>query len=630
MSLFIFIPSSYSKEKTKDLPPGIFGSLKKLVDINQSVYLKKNKSLLRRVKILDELKDVKDIQIDVDFMTSLFLHTQSRYLALASEDSCHFLNLLNTQLVYSAEGPVQNLFIHYQNKKNVPFEALVSKEAFLKKVVPGNCKQIGKSRELFNKDNLLKTLEQYNTVKFTTQKECTDHHQAFIKDFKSPYVCDIYEKVKSTNRLKTQLIRTPKKNKRLRGILENQISYAERLKKKITTNQFNTIRSLCENINYPEKYCEEIFSSSFWDKISSGEKDTHYITLKCQELLGKTSIGPTDYKLCASRLNNSPEQCAYINKDYPALLPKPNCNEIATALNYSRIFSQYNDCPGRMGNESISNIGRIIRHFTKDKGSPDGYCFTDTSHAFAKLNLEADNEKSWGTHFCYFDKIRNTEVCHPTVIGNVSDSNLDQGRVLVSILNRTKGLSSETKCKVIPSIEYNPAILKYKTGCYITTEPNCLASHCGLKVYYQEKPQDGFSFSSQFNFGYLTNEINQEQYSQLKVLERQLQKKNKAMLNTTFIKNILDEHAEALVHGIGCAEDILPHFFKKTTFNQCSPLPFIIDGYKEKNGFFTFVVRTSFDDINSPRLIEWSYIFTSVKNYQALHPLNTWSLHATY
>ena len=61
MPLIIFSNSSYAQKKA-DFPPGIFGSLKKLVEINKNVYLRKNKSLFKNTKTLNELKKAKEIK----------------------------------------------------------------------------------------------------------------------------------------------------------------------------------------------------------------------------------------------------------------------------------------------------------------------------------------------------------------------------------------------------------------------------------------------------------------------------------------------------------------------------------------------------------------------------------------
>jgi hypothetical protein len=84
---------------------------------------------------------------------------------------------------------------------------------------------------------------------------------------------------------------------------------------------------------------------------------------------------------------------------------------------------------------------------------------------------------------------------------------------------------------------------------------------------------------------------------------------------------------KAIVHGVGCAEDLLPSFFKSNSLNQCSPLPFIIDGMIKENDKTVFVTRTAVDSLQAPRLISWSSIYSGVKSYQKIHPLRLWTLY---
>jgi hypothetical protein len=61
--------------------------------------------------------------------------------------------------------------------------------------------------------------------------------------------------------------------------------------------------------------------------------------------------------------------------------------------------------------------------------------------------------------------------------------------------------------------------------------------------------------------------------------------------------------------------------------NQCSPLPFIIDGMIKNDDKAVFVTRTAIDSLQAPRLISWSNIFSAVKSYQLLHPMRLWTMY---
>ena len=81
-----------------------------------------------------------------------------------------------------------------------------------------------------------------------------------------------------------------------------------------------------------------------------------------------------------------------------------------------------------------------------------------------------------------------------------------------------------------------------------------------------------------------------------------------------------------VIHGIGCAEDLIPEQFQRMAINQCHPLPFIVDGHTEKNGDTLLITRLAIEDVHTPRFLMWPNIFNAVSAYQELHPLNTWTL----
>ena len=97
--------------------------------------------------------------------------------------------------------------------------------------------------------------------------------------------------------------------------------------------------------------------------------------------------------------------------------------------------------------------------------------------------------------------------------------------------------------------------------------------------------------------------------------------------NLTDVKYFLNTHANGIIHGIGCIEDLLPEQYKRLTMNQCRPLPFIVDGYQTKKEELWLVARLSIDDIHTPRILSWPNVFNRVSAYQELHPLNTWTLY---
>ena len=115
--------------------------------------------------------------------------------------------------------------------------------------------------------------------------------------------------------------------------------------------------------------------------------------------------------------------------------------------------------------------------------------------------------------------------------------------------------------------------------------------------------------------------------SAVKLLEEVYKLKPRQLRNLTNLEVYLRQKPNGIIHGVGCAEDILPQFFKRKSFNFCTPIPFILDGIVTVNENKVLVTRTAYDDIHSPRLIPWNWIFTGVMKYQNHHPLNQWNLY---
>ncbi|MBL7663727.1 MAG: hypothetical protein JNM93_01245 [Bacteriovoracaceae bacterium] len=618
----------------ESLPPGIFTSLKKLIAIDQKVLTKKNDIYYKNPKKLKDLEGIKDIKIDPDFLNTMILHSPSKYWNLARDSSCLFFNLLNTDLLKTNEGMIRNILIQIQTKEGTWEPAVVSKADYLKKVVPEKCHSVMEAQFLFRGNNLKTSFEKMTGPKATTMDECLSFHNEFQRDYKTAYYCNIYEKIHNANRLKTQLSRLPLKFVKQREEINAELEFVSKMKNYITQKQYGTVASLCENLNEPTKYCQDLFNNSFWNKILTGEQSFRHIEPICEEITQKTKVtAAVDAKKCVSILNQNDELCTYatINK-FSALTPKPLCNEISKAMNYSRLYSFVKDCPGQAGNEAVTNIARIIRHFdssqTEEKNS---LCSTNNSITFAEANIAGENADAWGFHACYYDKIKEGDECLPVIVGNSAKSELDMGKVAVGILLKLGKVPTGTTCKVVDDQTYNPGRLEYKSGCYFVVDhKSCLASKCQVKIILQEKEVTGVEFRSDFDFDYIRNNVENLKYTQLAVMTSQFDLEHKTIKNTTELAHLLKAKENAIVHGIGCAEDILPQFFQKNYFNQCHPLPFIVDGFFIENDTHFVVVRTALDDIQAPRIINWGFVYNGLKNYQNLHPLQTWSFNATY
>jgi hypothetical protein len=127
---------------------------------------------------------------------------------------------------------------------------------------------------------------------------------------------------------------------------------------------------------------------------------------------------------------------------------------------------------------------------------------------------------------------------------------------------------------------------------------------------------------------YFPLNVREERFSQQYILTHDFKKNGRIMNNLSAMKNYFKKNKSGLIHGIGCAEDLLPTFFKTQMLNQCTPLPFLINGLIIDKDKVVFVTRSAADSVQAPRLMSWSTIFSGVKSYQRHHPLKLWTMYA--
>src|SRR5690606_13996261 len=133
---------------------------------------------------------------------------------------------------------------------------------------------------------------------------------------------------------------------------------------------------------------------------------------------------------------------------------------------------------------------------------------------------------------------------------------------------------------------------------------------CKHKIIYNDRPIDLITIKGRANIPYYPLTVREERFSQNYLLTHDFKKNGRKMINLSSIQKFFKKKKSGIVHGIGCAEDLLPGFFKAQTINQCTPLPFIISGILNEKDNVVFVTRTAVDSLQAPRLISWSSILS--------------------
>jgi hypothetical protein len=327
-------------------------------------------------------------------------------------------------------------------------------------------------------------------------------------------------------------------------------------------------------------------------------------------------------------LKDAPQACLTANyHSYPSLLPHPDCELMKKNLNVSRLYSDYVDCPGFMSNTYITNISRIIKHFQK-RPRTDQSCTDSAYGEVAQLFYKFDPKKSFHTKICFHDPIKEKKVCLSYLPGASNNLPQSESKVLAKILNKLRGIPENTKCRMANFNKFNPYLLEYKNGCVITyKDKSCTTSGCPKNIYYNSLQMTGISYEGKMRLQYRPSRFSQTQYAINRQLKKVYKIKEKIIHNLTEVKFFLNLNKENIIHGIGCAEDIYPIRFPRKSLNQCRILPFIIDGYRKEKNQTMLITRTSIDDLHTPRAINWVHIYSAVRSFQQIHPLESWTLY---
>lgn len=620
IGLGIFSPKAFSQNKQEI--PGLFESLEKLQTLNKDLREKQKVESAKTIFSKEDLREAIEIRLDPLFLKNILFNSDSKYLSLIKNDECKFYSLLENNLLKTSDDEILNIDIQISTKEGTKKNGTILFNDFFDEFYRKKCLNNKEFSILFNSTNYAKTI---SGIKFSIPKgenNCNEIHSEWLLNSYTPFLCKINQTLKSYKEFESRPdIKIDPITKKL----------GEDYIKKISLLQRNYIDSLCSNLNSSANFCQNYLKMDVWNKVLNGEAPGFKLDYKCANYLSKPlPITSKDEKICADKFISDPNICVtQTNKEHPAYFPLSDCNTTSNSLAHSKLISNYHDCPGNIDNEAITNVHRIINHFNPRKiNSAPEHCIGEANYSFARLNLDIKNEKGWPLKVCYFNRIENQEKCTTYIPGAREDEPLSEDKVIAKILYLNKGAPNKTTCSIVSSKKYNPVRTDYKNGCFIVFNPEtCNTMSCEKKVYWEDKEQKDIRFIGKPIFEYYATEYSIERYSIANLLNEVQKIQSRAIRNLTDLKFYLDKIQNSIIHGVGCAEDIIPEIYTRQSINQCHPLPFIISGYTTIKGETFLSTQTAIDDIFSPRLITWPSIYNGVSTFKELHPLNTWTLH---
>ena len=621
--LTIFILSIYpaSSAQTK----GLIESFKSLLDEHKKQYQSAVSNLKKNTVALNDIKKLQSISLNKDFLKSLLIHTENKYLKFASNDECKLLSLIETGLAKTAEGEIYHVPVVIQFDDEKTQNVLVTKQDYLDYTYSRKCLNNREILTLFTSKNISQTMKSLKLSTPKDEKECSKIHDDWTKNPFTPYLCAISESIKRSIRTKVKLNSQNHDLKQIKKIRHTYLK-GEFFNKNISPFHKEYLDSLCSHLYEPKKFCTPYLAKDIWNKINQKEEPSYKMTYKCKSILQKKNLTSKDINDCIKKFNQEPKICTISRNEYfNALYPMPNCHIISESLLESSLHTNYHDCPGNIDNQAIINTHRIIAH-KKKLSIPSNKlsCASQANHSLAKLL-----SSRWPLKICYFDKISNKRECIPYVPHHTQKKDpLNEGLVVAKILYRIAGTLNQKPCTIVSEKSYNPVLLKYKYGCFIVFDSQlCTTLHCKKEIFYDSKEIKGIEYTGINTYDYFANSFKNEKSSINNILVDSLKMERKVIHNLTFLKVFFQKYSDAIAHGMGCAEDLLPSFFQKTSLGECRPLTFIVDGIVNKKDKVYLSFRSSIDDIHSPRLVTWGQIFNGVSNYKELHPLNTWTFY---
>ncbi len=612
--------------------PGVYQSFEKMLEFDEVRYAEKAKQLQGATRSLAELADVEKVDIDPDFMNSLILNSSPGYLRLAGQNRCAFYDVLLADLLRTKDGKVREVWVQYRDKQGTNVSAVATKQDFLDKVVFKACPRTQEAVRMFQVRSLDATIKATNFSTPMGRQQCEAVFAAWSADSKTPYWCQVHEVMKEGERLATAGAPAGS-DPRAAQAAQQAVAMARILRGKLSDSQEDFLERFCENADNAKPFCDGLLTTSFFSKVAEGLQPDIHVRQLCREVMGTENWTPAVRSECIRRLRADPAACAWTARGFAGLSPRPRCDQLSTALNASNLWTLYEDCPRHSDQQAVTNMARVLLHTEQPPvvALEGGLCSALSATTFMEFNRRYDNENAWAAGVCYLDRVEEKERCLPAFFGDHPTSPAAITRVVGEVLTRTKGAAPGTKCTLVRQDDWSPVALQYKYGCFIVVDmENCGLAQCGHKVVFNEREIKDLKLKTQLAFDYFPTSLTTEKYSQTYVLQREGGRRTRALQTLPAVGEFFRGQPKGIAHGVACAEDLLPGFFRKRSFNQCTPLPFIVDGLVQEGDKASLVTRSAADDVHAPRLVPWARLFAAVKAYQALHPLRQWSFHAVY
>lgn len=606
---------------------------------SQKVESKKEvNTLIKRIKDSGNIKnnispkEVERFQLHPTLVRSYIFNSEEKFLKYAEQGSCQFYALMEQGLLKS----------HHKSTEFIPLQdiggndILITKADFKKYIYEKRCPKFSKRSDQFSKRNFSETLKSLNLEIPETKKECSQILSKWRVGIDLPFICAIPNKIILGNKSAKILSQSKNLSLSVTSVLNKRVRDSEFYKIRLSTLERQYFASICQGLEDKDLFCTNYTTKDYWALAMNGKapgEDFHYLCKEYLKVSYEKELTQGQKQRCASSFRKNPETCMNLtNPNYPALFPKNDCISLSKALTNARFRLPFKECTGKIENSHTTTAFRIARQKVKEVmelplASKSTSCQSQVYSDLYSIYTKSQLADTWPTKICYDDKIEGKAICRPYLPGSLDSSDLSEEKVATSILFRLGKIDKNVFCKISSETEYNPVLIKYKTGCHIITKSYCFHSDCEKKVIIDEKPIKVLNFKGHMAFDYFPQNWQTQRKSFSSLLDQRFNQEQKVLRNFTQLKSFLVSNEKSIVHGLGCIEDLLPSFFSRKAIGQCTTHSFIIDGIIKEMGQQKVIMRSSYDDSRSPRLIPWNQIFNAVMNQQSSHPLRQWNLY---
>ncbi len=592
--IFIFLSNGVIAQSNQ----GILESLDNLIlkDKQKSLFYSNFPVVISKKSDLDSKKY--SYELNVDYLNSLFFNSPTTINNAIKSNTCTLYELLYLNVFHHKIFRDQVLVNQINIRTKQARVVKASKKTILNHLINTQCPQ-SKANVTLAQNNNIKILKNYSFNELLQSNRCEQKVSSLIRSQNFSYLAYLSKKAKT------------------------KPSFF----KSLSQQELNGLKLFNEYLQNNSKIC----SNQKGENLLSISQDLltrkNYIIPLCKDFYKtKRSLKDSEVLKCVTAIRNNLDFCYSHKSRYNnAFFPLQDCKVIGENFILNKYKNLTSDCPGKIANEGIVNAARIISTLTDTKEK--SHCFSKKIEKLVEFSNKAGIDDVWDVKLCYLNKFYNDKRCYKTLFDRI-DGPLSYKYIIEKILKDSKVISANINC-----VTTKYKILKIgesSSGCAIQIDPTiCSLNSCPFSIYIDgKKIKHSIQLESKIQLSYFPKTNRDFSNSFQSLLKSEYKMNSNSIKNMTQLTKYLKKK-KAIIHGVGCAEELLSNSYYRKSFFSCRPIPFLISGVKtDSRGFKNALVNLSIDNMLNTREIAWNDISSAISNYTK--HFGKWSLYAIY